>query len=141
MYLYWLKEKKIMKLPRNWKSHLEIITNQHSKKEIEYVLQLSLPKKPTPINVGYIYITKDDGFNFVKVVSVIPQLRGKGCGSMLYEYAIEQLGSLSTHYHDASSLAQKVWRRLIQKYDYTGDFFAGVLTVFKKPVDKRRKRR
>lgn len=127
-----------MKLPKNWKSLLKIIKNQHSKKEVEYVLQLSLPKKSNPIDVGYIYVIQQPACNVVKVVSVIPQLRGNGCGSMLYEHAINELGSLSTNYHDASSLAQKVWKRLVKKYYHTGDFFSGVLTVFKKPVDKRR---
>lgn len=130
-----------MKLPKNWRSHLHIIKNQH-KNEIEYVLQLTLSEKPNPIDVGYIYVVPRQKNYFVKVVSVIPQLRGKGCGSMLYEHAISELGTLSTNYHEASSLAQKVWQRLVKKYYHTGDFFSGVLTVFfKKPVDKRGKRK
>ena len=43
---------------------------------------------------NYIYIIKKRSYNFVKVVSVIPALRGKGCGTMLYEYVIAELKSL-----------------------------------------------
>ena len=126
-----------MKLPKNWRQHLSIEKTVYSKTEIEYTLKLTLPHKVQPIIAGYIYIIKKRSYNFVKVVSVIPALRGKGCGTMLYEYVIAELKSLSTHYHEASSLAQRVWRKLVKKYNYTGNFFTGVLTVYDKSVDKK----
>lgn len=121
-----------MKLPKNWRQYLFIEKTIYSKTDVEYVLKLNLPHKKEPLTVGYIYIVKKKTFSFVKVVSVIPALRGKGCGSMLYEHVIKEHGSLSTNYHSASSLAQRVWKRLIKKYRHTGDFFSGVLTVFEK---------
>ena len=96
------------------------------------MLKLKLPGKAQYIDIGYINVQKKGKHNFVKVSSVINNYRGKGCGSMLYEHAIKELGSLSTNYHAASSLAQRVWKRLIKKYRHRDEFFSGVLTVFKK---------
>ena len=132
MFAYDLVQFKRMKLPRNWRSHLTISEHRYSNKEIEYKIALQLPGNSQKTDVGYITIQKKGKYNFVKVVSVIHNYRGKGCGSMLYEHAIDQLGSLSTNYHAASSLAQRVWKRLIKKYRHTDEFFTGVLTVFKK---------
>ncbi len=124
-----------MKLPRNWRYCLIITEQRYSKKEIEYVLKIKLPGKLQYMDIGYISIQIKRKYNFVKVASVIAQYRGKGCGSMLYEHAIRELGSLSTKYHMASSLAQRLWKRLTKKYKHTDDFFTGVLTVFKNKVD------
>lgn len=132
MFAYDLVQFKRMKLPRNWRSYLTISEHRYSNKEIEYKIALQLPGNSQKTDVGYITIQKKGKYNFVKVVSVIHNYRGKGCGSMLYEHAIDQLGSLSTNYHAASSLAQRVWKRLIKKYRHTDEFFTGVLTVFKK---------
>jgi hypothetical protein len=121
-----------MKLPRNWRCYLNIFEHRYSNKEIEYTLKLKLPGKMQYMDIGYITIQKKGKHNFVKVSSVINTYRGKGCGSMLYEHAVTNLGSLSTNYHSASSLAQRVWKRLIKKYKHKDDFFSGVLTVFKK---------
>jgi GNAT superfamily N-acetyltransferase len=123
---------KRMKLPRKWRCYLSIVEQIYANKEIEYVLKLKLPGKAQYIDIGYINVQKKGKYNFVKVASVISNYRGKGCGSMLYEHAIKELGSLSTNYHAASSLAQRVWKRLIKKYRHRDEFFSGVLTVFKK---------
>lgn len=132
-----LLKSKYMKLPRNWRCYLIITEQKYSKKEIEYVLKIKLPGKLQCMDIGYISIQIKGKYNFVKVASVIPQYRGKGCGSMLYEHAIKELCSLSTNYHSASSLAQRVWKRLIKKYKHKDDFFTGILTVFKNNVDKK----
>lgn len=132
MFAYEVIKSKYMKLPRNWRCYLTITEQKYSKKEIEYVLKIKLPGKLQYMDIGYISIQKKGKYNFVKVASVIINYRGKGCGIMLYEHAINQLGSLSTNYHAASSLAQRVWKRLIKKYKHKDDFFTGVLTVFKK---------
>jgi GNAT superfamily N-acetyltransferase len=132
MFAYDLIKSKRMKLPRNWRCYLSIFEQRYSSKEVEYVLKLKLPGKLQYVDIGYITIQKKGKYNFVKVASVITNYRGKGCGSMLYEHAINELGSLSTNYHAASSLAQRVWKRLIKKYRHKDEFFSGVLTVFKK---------
>jgi GNAT superfamily N-acetyltransferase len=132
MFAYDLMKSKRMKLPRNWRCYLSIVEQRYANKEIEYVLKLKLPGKAQYIDIGYINVQKKGKYNFVKVASVISNYRGKGCGSMLYEHAIKELGSLSTNYHAASSLAQRVWKRLIKKYRHCDEFFSGVLTVFKK---------
>jgi len=132
MFAYDLVKSKRMKLPRNWRCYLNIIEKRYSSKEVEYVLTLKLPGKLQYMDIGYISIQKKGKYNFVKVASVITNYRGKGCGSMLYEHAINELGSLSTNYHSASNLAQRLWKRLIKKYRHKDEFFSGVLTVFKK---------
>ena len=132
MFAYDMIKSKRMKLPRNWRCYLSIVEQRYANKEIEYVLKLKLPGKAQYIDIGYINVQKKGKHNFVKVSSVINNYRGKGCGSMLYEHAIKELGSLSTNYHAASSLAQRVWKRLIKKYRHRDEFFSGVLTVFKK---------
>ena len=132
MFAYDLMKSKRMKLPRKWRCYLSIVEQIYANKEIEYVLKLKLPGKAQYIDIGYINVQKKGKYNFVKVASVISNYRGKGCGSMLYEHAIKELGSLSTNYHAASSLAQRVWKRLIKKYRHRDEFFSGVLTVFKK---------
>lgn len=120
-----------MKLPRHWRCYLSIHEEHYSSKKLEYVLKIKLPNKLQYMDVGYISIVKKGSRYFVRVASVVHTYRGKGCGTMLYEHAINKLGSLSTNYHAASSLAQKVWRRLIKKYKHTDDFFTGILTVYK----------
>lgn len=117
---------KKFKLPKNWRTQLIIEEYRYSRKELEYRLKLK------DKDIGYLSVLKKGKYFFVKVVSVIPEMRGKGCGSMLYEHAINQLGKLSTNYHAASSLAQRVWIRLIKKYEHTDEFFTGILTVYKK---------
>lgn len=135
MFAYDLIKSTHMKLPRNWRCYLNIVEKRYSSKEIEYILTLNLPGSIQPTDVGYISIKKKGKYNFVKVASVNVSYRGKGCGSMLYEHAINKLGSLSTNYHSASSLAQRVWKKLIKKYRHKDEFFTGVLTVFKNKVD------
>lgn len=120
-----------MKIPKHWRKYLTITEKIYSRKEIEFTLQLNSPDRKYPLDIGYISIIKKGKYNFVKVVSVILPYRGKGCGTMLYEHAIDKLGKLSTRYHFASALAQKVWRRLVKTHRHTDEFFTGVLTVFK----------
>ena len=127
---------KKLSLPRNWREYLIVVKTKYPAHETEYVLRFKDELNLKNPEIGYLNVVKKGKYNFVKVVSVIPSMQGKGCGSMLYEYAINDLSSLSTNYHDASSLAQRVWKRLIKKYRHTDEFFTGVLTVFKKGIDK-----
>lgn len=123
---------KKIKLPKNWKSKIYIEEIKVSKKEIKFVLLFSEKIKGYDLEIGYIHIVKKGKRNFVKVVSVIPKMRGLGMGTFLYEHVIQNIGTLSTNYKAASAFAQHVWKRLIKKYKHKDDLFSGILTVFKK---------
>ena len=123
---------KKIKLPKNWKSLIYIEEIKISKKEIKFVLLFSKKIQGLELEIGYIHIFKKGRKNFVKVVSVIPKMRGLGMGTLLYEHVIHKMGTLSTNYKAASSSAQKVWNRLLKKYRHKDDLFSGILTVFEK---------
>lgn len=123
---------KKIKLPKNWKKLIYIEEIKISKKETKFVLFFSEKIQGLELEIGYIHIFKKGKKNFVKVVSVIPKMRGMGMGTLLYEHVIQKMETLSTNYKAASSFAQKVWKRLIKKYRHKDDLFSGILTVFKK---------
>ena len=80
-----MKNKKIIKkLPKNWRNLIEIEEIKYSRTEYEYILRFKQKIKYYDRDIGYIDIIKDRNLYFVKVVSVVERMRGKGCGMMLY---------------------------------------------------------
>jgi hypothetical protein len=120
------------KLPKNWKLLLHIEEKKERNKNIEYKLKFIKDIEGYPSTIGYLIVAKKGKKHMVLLSSVEVDMRGKGCGKMLYEHAIKKLGSLTTEYHKASSMAQVLWKRLIQLYSYKIDFFNGEITVYKK---------
>jgi predicted GNAT family acetyltransferase len=127
-----MKSKTNKKLPRNWKDLLRIEETKYKNHDVEYNLYFTKKIVGYKEQIGYLTISRKGKLNIVRVASIELNMRGKGCGKMLYEHAIKQLGSLTTDYHKASNMAQLLWKRLVQLYRHKMDFFTGQLTVFKK---------
>lgn len=123
--------KKRRQLPWNWRDRLEI-TFEEDHCNYNFYLQFKDGKeiKGFDKEIGTLSVEKEDPY-FVSVVEVDEHFRGRGQGKRLYLAAIEKLGKLSTNYHDASSLAQRVWRSLAKLLDSEKDFWEGRLTVFR----------
>jgi predicted GNAT family acetyltransferase len=127
--------KKIKKrFPNNWKSNLYIKKTIYKTGEIEYDLMIRSIDVffNYKTHLGYLTVLKKNKIYFVKVVHIEKIIRGHGCGMMLYENAIQDLGHLATKYHDASESAQNVWKKLINKYKTKFYFFDGIIQVYLK---------
>ena len=97
----------------------------------EYVMYIKKNIKRSRAGCISVYTDKkQDDYLFVGSSFIENRFRSKGYGKCMYEYVINDLGKLKTKYHDASDLAQNVWRSLIKKCRYRKDFFAGALTVY-----------
>lgn len=100
----------------------------------EYVMYIKKNVKRSRAGCISVYTDKkQDDYLFVGSSFVEQRFRGKGYGKCMYEYVINDKGSLKTNYHQASDQAQNVWRSLIKKCKYRKDFFSGTLTLYNKP--------
>lgn len=135
------------RLPWNWRSRVEItredssVTNTNCGRgrfriEGSILFRLMFKKGQTPKGfnrwIGELDICNKSP-HFVQESGLDEYFFRRGLGTLLYTHALDQLGSLSTHYHSASESAQGLWRRLARtRRDSRFDFFAGTLTVFRK---------
>lgn len=115
------------KLPSNWRKRL-VIKSFKDKDDDCFVILIHFSKTPKGFmkHIGEIRI---DEKGFVDEVWLTSRMRGRGLGKMLYVLALEQTGTLSTHFYRASTEAQRVWLSLIKTYNYNTDFWKGVLTI------------
>lgn len=83
--------------------------------------------------VGKLIVWPDRDENYDVIESYIDEkYRGMGYGKKLYEYAIKDIGHLTTIIKDSSEDAKRVWKSLCKKYKYSENKFHGTLTVFSK---------
>ncbi|KKL97550.1 hypothetical protein LCGC14_1833380 [marine sediment metagenome] len=136
-------------LPWNWRSRVEItrrFKNSHlcvvsgSHIDPSIVFELVFRKGRTPRGfrrwIGNLTVTNKSPY-FVEGADIDEHFVRRGLGTLLYLHALNQLGSLTTSYHFASEPAQGLWRFLVRKTrSHRTDFFAGTLTIFKRPDDK-----
>lgn len=128
------KKPRKTKLPSDWRDRLVINKSMRGSVDYEYIvykLEFKLRKTPKGFArfVGELSFCKSKGTYFVEESVVDPYFRGRKLGSMLYEFAIKDLQSISTYYHSASNDAKRVWLSLCRKYPHESDFFSDKLTV------------
>ena len=121
-----------MKLPWNWRSRIEIIKHYSPGREM-IDFELTFRKGQTPKGF-HRYIGDISVYNatphFVGESEINEYFRKRGLGTHLYTYVLNDLGSLTTLYHNISKPAQAVWRTLVrQSHSHKVDFFVGTLTV------------
>lgn len=123
-----------MKLPSNWKSRIEIVEEARVAGEYEFTIKFKQGKTPKgfPKIIGYLQVSfSKPNVYWVDSVELKNKFIGRGLGTMLYEKAINEFGSLTTNYHRASEPAQWLWKSLCKSHQYSMDFFKGTLTVYK----------
>jgi len=124
--------KKRRQLPWNWRDRLEIVFHEGGK-EYEFIIQFKDGEELKGFEkvVGSLSVEKENPY-FVSVAEVEEYFRGRGQGKKLYLFAINKLGKLSTKYHEASTLAQNLWKGLVKSFNNETDFWEGRLTVYHK---------
>ena len=129
------------RLPPNWRKRIEIVINNYKK---SWSFSVKFKDGETPkgfkLHIGSLEVGTAKGKFFVESIYVDEHFRDRRLGLLLYETALEHLGSLTTGYHDASSLARRCWNSLAKKYDWDCDFFGGYLHMYYKPLKKRKNR-
>ena len=71
-------------------------------------------------------------YNVIRYADLDDSLKGKGYGKLLYETALFHLGTITTHYHESSCDAKRVWKSLHRRYKSEEDFFEQILTIYKR---------
>lgn len=132
-------KKRLNPLPSNWRSRLEIVSSDidwFGRKALLIELKFQKSKTPKGLNtyIGSITIDKNQGY--VHDSEIVERLQGRKLGIMLYENALKQNGVISTSFHTASEQAQRVWKSLCKRYEYSSDFFKGILVVYNKPKNQ-----
>lgn len=124
------------RLPWNWRSRIEILLDDEPV-EGSLVFTLSFKKGQTPKGfmraIGSLSVCDKPPY-VIEQAEIDEYFVRRGLGTSLYFHALNQLGSLTTLYHSASKAAQGLWRSLVRgTSNHRIDFFAGTLTVFKRP--------
>lgn len=123
-------------LPWNWRQRLDIKktvlkSRFRGKTRITYGYELAFAQGFAPrgccTSIGDLQIT--DGF--VDSSNITFRFRGRGLGKLLYETALNDLGSLTTRYHHISDEAKRVWQGMCRRHTHETDYWDGRLTVFK----------
>ncbi len=134
------------RLPWNWRSRVEItrhdtpaVKDVRGRKDPRFdgsvKFKMTFKQGQTPKGfanwVGELNVCDKPPY-FVEDSAINGYFLRRGLGTVLYLHALNELGSLSTYYHDASFSAQGLWRRLVQRLpSHRVDFFAGTLNVTK----------
>ena len=129
-----LKTKRKRRLPSNWRSRFELVHIQDKDSDVfEFVLQWRKGLTPTGFmcHIGRLSYYESKESYWIKEVQLENYFKNRRLGLMMYEYALDEFGSLSTNYHNVSDEAKRVWNSLCRKYPYNTDFFSGRLTVYK----------
>jgi GNAT superfamily N-acetyltransferase len=126
-----MKNKIKSRLPFNWRKRIEI---KYNKNEFEHTFTIKFIDRKTPIGfhkeIGFLMVSINWG-DIDESCIHDERMRGRGLGKMLYEFALNKLGKLTTHFHDCSDDAKRVWRGMVKRHEYTADFWSGELTVRK----------
>jgi len=127
------------RLPWDWRSRIEIVRYDNILMVGSISFEMLFKKGQTPRGfrslIGGMDVSDESPY-FIESVSFHDYFQRRGLGTLLYVHVLDQLGSLSTHYHAASDSAQGLWRRLVRTHDYKIDFFAGTLTIVRKGGSK-----
>lgn len=124
-----------MKLPWNWRNRIEITQyNEPPENNSLIIFTLAFKKGQTPKGfnreIGSLSVYNVSPY-FIGESEIDKYFRKRGLGTQLYIHALNEIGSLTTLYHDISKPAQALWRTLVnQTHNHKIDFFAGTLTVF-----------
>lgn len=128
------------RLPWNWRSRIEVVEEQISSGKIAFELVWVEGTRPRgwEETLGELWV-EGSGDHLVDLSHLVPQMRGRRLGRLMYEHALLRMGSLSTGYwRDTSDKAQRVWMSLIRDYEYATDFFTPRLTVYDRPRVRRK---
>lgn len=130
------------RLPCNWRSRIEIVREDFPEARYrsgKITFELLFKKGQTPKGfcryIGSLEVS-DSSPHFVDTVEIDEYFWRRGLGTLLYVYALNQLGTLSTRYHSASESAQGLWRSLVRNHNHRVDFFAGTLVISHKGGSK-----
>lgn len=131
----------LKRLPSNWRQRIEltrhddpVVYSGHGGRILEAMttFKLSFKKGRTPRGFGRFIgdLMVDRSSCFVAEASQDKHFCKRGLGTLLYTHALEQFGSLTTFFHDASPAAQGLWKSLVRRYPHKTDFFKGTVTIF-----------
>lgn len=135
------------RLPWNWRSRVEITRHDepaisyargrtHLDGSVQFTMSFKTGQTPKGFarHIGQLDICDKSPY-FVEDVELDDYFHKRGLGTLLYLHALNELGSLTTHYHSSSSAAKGLWRRLVRRLpSHRVDFFEGTLTIFPKKL-------
>jgi len=121
---------KKLKLPWNWRERIEIIHDDDSAGSVIFIIQFMNDKVPNGFSklIGSLTLEEND-YHMVENAWLDEKFRRRGLGREMYEHALKELGCISTTFHEASGMAQRVWKSLIRDYPHDPDFWAQRLVV------------
>lgn len=129
-------------LPPNWRSRLQITREDNPPvalgrgrfrcdPTIRFTLTFKKGRTPKGFRrlIGDLVITNKSPY-FVEGAEIDEYFVRRGLGTLLYQHALNQLGSLTTNYPRASAAAQGLWKSLTRIHRFKTDFFTGELTIW-----------
>lgn len=121
------------RLPWNWRDRIEIIDDDDCSSSIIFIIQFKEDQSPDGFGrlIGSLSIEGDKP-HMIENAWLDEKFRGRGLGRELYEHALIKLGIISTTFHEASGMAQRVWKSLIRDYKYDPNFWEQKLIVHHK---------
>lgn len=138
------------RLPANWRDRLHIIREDNPAvslgrgrfrcdPSIRFMITFKEGRTPKGFRrfIGDLLITNKPPY-FVEGAEIDKHFVRRGLGTLLYQHALNQLGSLTTNYPSASVAARGLWKSLTRIHRFKTDFFAGELTIWNSTKARRK---